>query len=174
MKPLAAIVVCFAILTELSSADAVVSCKSFSIVSKFQDENWSEKIQYSKKNGAWTKLQGYPWPAVYSISPNESWILRTQKNGSGDNIAILYSVGENGRIMEVVDFDSTVWSFIDSFSRLKQKDLYHTGVQSVEWTKDGKVLVLHMKGSSASKSGDGLDETLLYDLATGTFHRKSS
>src|SRR5438045_8953280 len=29
----------------------------------------------------------YPWPAVYDISPDDQWILRTQKTGSGENIA---------------------------------------------------------------------------------------
>jgi hypothetical protein len=47
-------------------------------------------------------LEGYPWPGRYSISPDEKWVLRTQKTGSGDNIGILYRIEKNGRVWEVI------------------------------------------------------------------------
>jgi len=40
----------------------------------------------------------YPWPAIYEISPDEQWIFRDQKTGSGTGIAFLYHVEQNGRV----------------------------------------------------------------------------
>jgi hypothetical protein len=34
--------------------------------------------------------EGIPWPASFYISPDDQWILRIQKSGSGDNISYLY------------------------------------------------------------------------------------
>ena len=110
------------------------------------------------------RLSGSAWPGIYSISPNEHWLLRTQKTGSGESIAMLYRVEDNGRVSEVVGFDSILWGVSDASSRLKQKELYHTGIAEVAWSDDNRFLKLVLRGSNASKSGDGIECRIQYEL----------
>lgn len=66
-------------------------------------------------------LPGLSWPGLYHISPDEHWLLRTQKTGSGDNMAILYRIEDNGRVSEVLGFDDMLWKASDVASRLKKE-----------------------------------------------------
>ncbi|MEI9998769.1 MAG: hypothetical protein WDO13_06150 [Verrucomicrobiota bacterium] len=38
------------------------------------------------------------WPGLYYIAPDDHWILRIQKTGSGDNTAYLYFLEKNGSL----------------------------------------------------------------------------
>ncbi len=110
------------------------------------------------------RLPGSAWPGIYSIPPNEHWLLRTQKTGSGESIGMLYRVEENGRVSEVMGFDGLLWRVSDAASRLKQKDLFHTGIAEVAWSEDNRFLDVVLRGSNASNSGDGIECRIRYDL----------
>ena len=120
------------------------------------------------------RLSGSAWPGIYSISPNEHWLLRTQKTGSGESIAILYRVEENGRVSEVLGFDRLLWGVSDSASRLKQKKLYHTGIAEISWLDDNCLLEIVLRGSNASKSGDGIECRIQYELKSNRAAIKKS
>lgn len=109
-------------------------------------------------------LLGFSWPGLYHISPDEHCLLRTQKTGSGDNVAILYRIEENGRVSEVLGFNDTLWTASDTASRLKKKELYHTGVSEVKWAADSGSLEIILSGSNAAKTGDRIEIKLVYDL----------
>jgi hypothetical protein len=138
---------------------------SFSI-HQIHDGEWSETIVFSGSKLT-TRLSGFPWPGHYSISPDEHWILRTQKIGSGDNRAILYQIEKNGRVLEVTGFDEMLWNESDKVAKLKRNEMYHTGVDEVRWT-DGK-LIFALSGSNSKKSEDGIRGSWTYDLRTHSF-----
>lgn len=66
------------------------------------------------------------------------------------------------------------WRFLDSYARLKQKELYHTGFTSAVWQADGRILSLALCGSNAAKSGDGIEEQIEYDLGKHIFRKKKN
>lgn len=61
-----------------------------------------------------------------------------------------------------------LWAASDKASRLKQADLYHTGVGDPKWSQDGKKLFLTLGGSIAEKSGEGIRLAVTYDLESHT------
>ena len=148
-------------------ADEEVAAKAtsgrFEVTQEYQGD-FVETVRFSDTKLSAVRLSGLPWPGNYSISPNEQWLLRTQKTGSGDSIAILYRIEENGRVSEVVGFDDLLWGISDSTSRLKKKELYHTGISKFAWSKDNGTLEVVLRGSNASKSGDGIECRTVYDL----------
>lgn len=123
-----------------------------------------EILRFSNPKLSAVRLSGLSWPGIYSISPNEQWVLRTQKTGAGDSIAILYRIEENGRVSEVVGFDELLWAISDTTSRLKKKELYHTCVAKFAWSEDNGTLEIVLRGSSGSQSGDGIECHTVYDL----------
>ncbi|MES2438603.1 MAG: hypothetical protein V4584_06040 [Verrucomicrobiota bacterium] len=112
---------------------------------------------------------GFPWPAVYHFAPDEKTVLRTQKTGSGENVVMLYLIGQNGRVEEVPGFNDGLWKLADSVSPIKKKDLYHTGVSRASWAVDSSTLELVVRGSDARESGTGIEFPITYDLKTKTF-----
>jgi len=84
----------------------------------------------------------------------------------------LYQIEKTGRIMEVVGFDSMLWSTSDKVSRLKKIDLYHTGVADYKWAKDSKTITITLDGSS-DKSEDGLSTVLTYNLISHAISTKT-
>ena len=63
-------------------------------------------------------------------------------------------------------FDDLLWKISDTTSRLKKKDLYHTGVSEVAWSKDKTTLEIVVAGTNASKDGDGIECRIIYNLKT--------
>jgi hypothetical protein len=63
-------------------------------------------------------------------------------------------------------FDDLLWKISDTTSRLKKADLYHTGVSEVAWSKDKTTLEIVVTGTNASKSGDGIECSVSYNLKT--------
>src|SRR5205807_3838890 len=57
---------------------------------------WEAVLRFSDKTKPDATLatdpDRYYWPAHYLISPDEQWILRLQKTGSGEISALLYHV----------------------------------------------------------------------------------
>jgi hypothetical protein len=58
--------------------------------------NWNAVMRFSDASRGDAPLAGdsdrYPWPAIYEISPDDQWIFRDQKTGSGTGIGFLYHV----------------------------------------------------------------------------------
>jgi hypothetical protein len=148
-------------------ADEEVAAKAtsgrFEVTQEYQGD-FIETVRFSNPKLSAVRLSGLSWPGIYSISPNEQWMLRTQKTGSGESIAILYRIEENDRVSEVVGFDDLLWGVSDTTSRLKKKELYHTCVSKVAWSEDNATLEIVLRGSNASKSGDGIECRTFYDL----------
>lgn len=144
----------------------------FEVVQSFQvdgsqgDGVFSEWVRFREPPFHRVSLMGWAWPGIYSISRDENWLFRTQKTGSGDSTAILYRIEDLGRVSEVIGFDEMIWRFSDAISRWKQEDLYHTGVESIDWSADSSALEITLKGSLASKSGEGIVCGIRYDLKT--------
>lgn len=71
---------------------------TFEIVQKYKD-SWSEAFHFFKDRENDVELeQGTSWPGLFYIAPDDRWVLRIQKTGSGDNIAYLYKIETNQRV----------------------------------------------------------------------------
>ena len=140
----------------------------FEIDQKFND-GWAETIKFNDSKLPIVNLEAFPWPGFYSISPDGKWILRIQKSGSGSNLGFLYRIESNGRVSQIINFDNSLWKISDAHSRLKTGDLYHTGIDSASWTKDGHSLILSIRGSNSKKSEDGITSKIEYDMRSHTF-----
>jgi hypothetical protein len=160
-------VAAFLALAAASHADETVAAKAtsgqFQITQEY-DGDFIETVRFASTTLPSVRLSGMPWPGNYHISPDEHWLLRTQKTGSGESIAMLYHIEENGRVSEIMGFDDLLWKISDTTSRLKKKDLYHTGVSEVAWSKDKTTLEIVVRGTNASKDGDGIECRIIYDL----------
>ena len=165
MKAIPTITAIFLTVGSTSFAEVAASAPSgaFTVNQKYKGD-YVENITFRDPTIPPVSLAGFPWPGLYDISPDENWILRTQKTGSGDNVAILYHIEKNGRVSEVLGFNDMLWALSDATSRLKAKDLYHTGVASIVWAKDSTSVEIVLNGSNASKSGDGIEASLIYNL----------
>lgn len=151
----------------LADADEKVAVKAVSgrfEVTQEYHEDFLETVRFLSPELPSVVLSGYSWAGLYNISPDEHWFLRTQKTGSGDNVAMLYHIEDNGRVSEILGFDDSLWKASDVLSRLKKSELYHTGVIAVTWAADSCSLKIIIRGSNAAKSGDGIEAKLVYDL----------
>ncbi len=66
-----------------------------------------------------------------------------------------------------------LWNASDVVSRLKKKELYHTGISNVTWAADSGSLEIILSGSNAEKSGDGIESTLVYSLKSNNVVNKN-
>src|SRR5262245_61745166 len=58
---------------------------------KAEDGGWVTEVRFARNaHPAITLADSYAWPALFYVSPDDQWILRVQKSGSGDNISFLY------------------------------------------------------------------------------------
>lgn len=151
--------------TSFAEEAALAPSGAFSINQRYEN-GWEENITFRDPKIPTVSLAGYPWRGLYSISPDERWILRIQKAGSGDNIAILYQLENNGRVLEVIDFNALLWTTSDRIARWKNSELYHTGVAEYKWSEASNRLHLTMRGSNANQSEHGIQVALTYELAT--------
>jgi hypothetical protein len=103
---------------------------------------WAEVLAFKKPLVDPIRLTGYPWPGGYSIAPDESWMLRIQKVGSGENIAILYRIEPNGRVSEIVDFNRSLQAAALGRGGHNAVDAFHAGVEGPRWSEDSKTLTL--------------------------------
>jgi hypothetical protein len=163
-----ALPVLFASLGFCMETAATAPSGALKIQQDYKNEEFKEELSFADPKIQAVTLEGSTWPGHYSISPDENWILRIQKTGSGDNIAILYRVEKNGRVSEILGFNCSLWATSDKTSRLKTAELYHTGVVDHKWSPDHKRLVVQLRGSNANKSGDGITTALTYDLEAHT------
>ena len=110
----------------------------------------------------------YPWSADYHISPDEQWVLRIQKTGSGENSAFLYRVESSGRIWRSEQrLDDLACGTATAGSNLSRDDYYHVGVEFVSWDLSRQVLHLVIAGSPNDKGHPGLERKIDYRLKDG-------
>jgi hypothetical protein len=166
----ATILACFLLVLEFAFAETKISTAApsgrFEVVQEYQSEH-TPTIRFRDQSLPAVRLPAFPWPGIFSISPDERWILRTQKTGSGESFAILYRVEESGRVPEVVGFDDILWNASDKVARLKRKALYHTGIEDSAWTDDGRSLEIILRGSDSSKNGAKVRTRVVYELGKG-------
>lgn len=170
MRPLTAVLLtAFFALVPVSHGEEETVAKSasgrFHVTQEYHGD-FVEMVRFRDPAHPAVQLLGLNWPGLYSVSPDERWLLRTQKVGSGESQAMLYRIEENGWVSEVVGFDAMLWSVSDKTSRLKKKDLYHTGIDGITWAKDNGSVEIVLSGSNASESGDGIECRISYDLKT--------
>jgi hypothetical protein len=90
--------------------------------------------------------------ATFSFHPSEKWLIRTQKTGSGDNVAVLYRITSDGQFkpLDLANtFDEMAWAQFDraqGFSG-ERTQRYHTGCEFLGWEPDGETLRLKLTAS---------------------------
>jgi hypothetical protein len=95
----------------------------------------------------------YPWPANYQISPDERWIIRDQKTGSGENALFLYRLAPNGHLWRMAQhLDDLVFAALLAPLHRTRDDYYHLEVALTSWDlAAGKV---HLKAYATSNDRD--------------------
>ena len=111
--------------------------KHYKIIQTRQEDggpgwSWTGKVIFSDSRYPNFTLEpsALCWPALYYISPDEHWILRIQKTGSGDNDVFLYQVSDGG-ITQATEpsFGEMIWNYYLSISGRKLSEFYHTGFE---------------------------------------------
>jgi hypothetical protein len=102
------------------------------------DCGWEASLQFADDLKPRATLaaqpEWYSWPADYHISPDEEWIIRDQKTGSGENALFLYHIERDGRVWRLSQhLDDLVWSALLAPSHLTRADYYHMEVVLVSW-----------------------------------------
>ena len=138
--------------------------KSFKIV-QHRDEDWRQVLTFQKNPAKSITLEAsIPWPADYHISPDDRWILRIQKTGSGENVSFLYRVDPGSRIWRMEEQVGVLaFAFLARRPDLP-KDLYHTGIEFSTWDMKAGLLNFTVRGSDAQMSGNGIRRSLAYRL----------
>ena len=121
--------------------------KTFSIVPLGSEwpKSAAAKVVFRDTSLAEVPLEALDWRGLYYISPDDRWILRVQKTGSGDNEAILYSVGKDGKVSAIKDFNETLWN---SSGAGDWHNFYHCGVSEVKWSADSKSIRISLRGKT--------------------------
>jgi hypothetical protein len=131
-----------------------------------------------KGGGSAVKLQtGDRDPAVYGASfsfhPSENWLIRTQKTGSGDSVAVLYRITKEEAVVKDGPghtFDELAWAAFDRVYSLTGDDIqrYHNACRFLGWESDGETLRLQL---TAAHCGEDyrVDWTVHYHLGTRRF-----
>lgn len=137
--------------------------KTFKIVQRYHD-HWTETLEFTKRSPRPIILErGNTWPALFYISPDEQWILRVQKAGSGVNTSFLYRVESNHRVSRIEEqIDDLAFAFLGLNPDGLPEDLYHTGIEFTSW--DLKTGSLHFTIHASSHSEKGIDRALVYKL----------
>jgi len=102
------------------------------------DCGWSAVLQFADKSKTQVVLadqpEWYPWPATYRISPDEQWIIRDQKTGSGENSLFLYHLTRDGQIWRLTTpIDDVVFATLLAPLHRTRKDYYHLEVVLASW-----------------------------------------
>jgi hypothetical protein len=121
------------------------------------DCGWEAVLEFAGKPKGRVSLAAHPewysWPADYRISPDEQWIIRDQKTGSGENALFLYHVEADGQVWRLSQsLDNLVWSAMLAPLHLTRADYYHMEVVLVSWdVSAGKV---HLKARATPEEKD--------------------
>lgn len=148
-----------------------VSPKKTFRITQHREENWIQTFRPANLGIPEITLEkDVLWPAEYNISPDEQWILRVQKSGSGDNISYLYHVDKEGRLWRMeTRFGDLAFEFLRRTKGVDISDLYHTGIEFEAWdTKEG-LLRFTIHGTFEKQRGQGVREQMVYDLQNHQF-----
>jgi hypothetical protein len=147
--------------------DEIISSprKTFKIV-QHGDENWTETLQFADRHCSPIVLEeGIPWPARFFISPDDQWILRIQKSGSGDNISFLYHFDANHRLWRMEEqIGQLGFDYLARTAGISLKDLYHTGIEFTAWDPKAGVLHFNIHASSLVEGRRAFNRPLTYKL----------
>jgi hypothetical protein len=132
-------------------------------------ENWDATVHFRDSSRQDVPLAGdpdrYPWPAIYEISPDEEWIFRDQKTGSGTGIAFLYHVEQTGRIWRMQQrLDDLAFDYLAAHDHISRSDYYHVGAEFVAWDLPAQSLHFRVSGTAQQQGKPQLDRKLIYHL----------
>jgi hypothetical protein len=155
----------------LCDDEVTVSPKhTFEIVQKgdFDQKNgydWRETLHFFHGQKKDIVLEyGISWSALFYISPDDQWILRIQKSGSGDNISYLYKVEPNRIVWRMEeDVGDLGFQFLAQQHVDLPSGLYHTGIEFISWDLKAGLLHFTIHGSG-EQSGTGIERPLTYNL----------
>ena len=102
------------------------------------DCGWQAVLQFADKSKQEVTLAAHPewyaWPAAYRISPDEQWIIREQKTGSGENALFLYRVGPDAQVWRMAQsLDDLIFATLLAPLHRTRDDYYHLEVAVVSW-----------------------------------------
>jgi hypothetical protein len=122
------------------------------------DCGWEAVLEFADKSKGHVSLAAHPewysWPADYHISPDEQWIIRDQKTGSGENALFLYRMEQDGRLWRLSQsLDDLVWSAMLAPLHRTRSDYYHMQVVLMSWDLPGGKV--HLKASATPEDKDG-------------------
>jgi hypothetical protein len=123
----------------------------------FQDASRSEALLAADPDR-------YPWPALYYISPNDEWIFRVQKTGSGENTAFLYHVERNGRVWRMAQrLDDLAFAWL-AREHVARERYFHTGIEFLAWDLQKQSVRFRLKGTPEEPGTQPLDRSFIYHL----------
>jgi hypothetical protein len=133
--------------------------------------NWDATLRFSDTSLGETSLAGdpdrYPWPSIYEISPDDQWIFRDQKTGSGSGIAFLYHVEQTGRVWRMEQrLDDLAFAYLLAGDHISRSDDYHVGAEFLTWNLPAQSLRFRVSGAAQHQGKPHLDRTLTYHLAS--------
>jgi hypothetical protein len=102
------------------------------------DCGWQAVLKFADNSKQEVTLAAHPewyaWPAVYSISPDEQWIIRQQKTGSGESALFLYRIGPNAQVWRMAQpLDDLIFATLLAPKHRTRDDYYHLEVIVVSW-----------------------------------------
>ncbi len=141
---------------------------TFKIIQHY-DGNWKQVLGFTDSAARTITLdEGSPWSARYYVSPDEQWVLRVQKSGSGDNISFLYHLDEHRQLWRREEqIGSLGFAYLATQTGLP-RNLYHTGIEFESWNLEAGQLRFTISASDADQSGDGFHRSLSYKLRDGS------
>lgn len=150
----------------LADDDVTLSPKgTFKIIQHYDEkEGWSENLRFNGEARPDVVLEGeIPWPGVFYIAPDDRWILRIQKTGSGDNTSYVYFLEKNGSVWRMEQpLGEMGFDFLRHQPKGLPSDMYHSGIDFISWDMPNHLL--HFSIHSSSDSGNEVNATLTYRL----------
>jgi hypothetical protein len=136
------------------------------------DCGWAAVLKFADTSRAQVTLadqpEWYPWPAAYRISPDEKWIIRDQKTGSGENSLFLYHLTQDGQIWRLAtSIDDAVFATLLAPLHRTRKDYYHLRVVLASWDIPADRVHLKAFATPNDKKDQLIDgRKITYDLKT--------
>ena len=129
------------------------------------DQGVRQTLRFTKQPSQVVTIEEcIPWAAEYYVSPDEHWVLRIQKSGSGDNISFLYQLDAQGRLWRMEEqIGQLGFAYLASRPGVPQH-MYHTGIEFNSWDLRTGQLHFTIDGTDNEKSGNGVSLPLTYDL----------
>jgi hypothetical protein len=142
-----------------------------------QDGTWDAVLRFHDASQSDATLatgpEQYLWPGDYRISPDERWILRLQKTGSGENCALLYRVEANGQVWRLEQhLDELAFAIVTRGSHLSRSNYYHVLVDLVSWDMQSGLLHMKIMGTPEDTANPQIDHSVTYDFRKHTMVAK--